>query len=54
MISQPADFNAEICGESGHSLARNVFNMLGRHSFVVSEFIARGELRPLRNPNQEA
>ncbi len=35
-------------------LIHNHINMLGRYSFDVSESIARGELRPLRNPNQEA
>lgn len=28
-------------------------NMLGRYSFSVPESIARGELRPLRKPNQD-
>jgi hypothetical protein len=27
-------------------------NMLGRHSFNVPEAVARGELRPLRDPKQ--
>jgi hypothetical protein len=35
-------------------LIHDHINMLGRYSFAVSESIARGELRPLRNPNQEA
>jgi hypothetical protein len=26
-------------------------NLLGRYSFAVPEAVARGELRPLRNPN---
>jgi len=26
--------------------------MLGRYAFTLSEPVARGELRPLRNPNQ--
>ena len=29
-------------------------NMLGRYSFSVPEAVARGELRPLRNPNDDA
>lgn len=29
-------------------------NMLGRYSFIVSESIKRGELRPLHDPNQNA
>ena len=29
-------------------------NMLGRYSFAVPEAVARGELRPLRNPANEA
>lgn len=29
-------------------------NMLGRYSFAVPEAVARGELRPLRNPNEDA
>lgn len=28
-------------------------NMLGRYSFAVSEEVARGELRPLRNPDDD-
>lgn len=28
-------------------------NMLGRYSFAVPEAVARGELRPLRNPNED-
>ena len=28
-------------------------NMLGRYSFAVPESVARGELRPLRNPADE-
>lgn len=28
-------------------------NMLGRYSFYVSEDVARGELRPLRNPDED-
>ncbi len=32
-------------------LTYNHINMLGRYSFVVSESIARGELRPLRKPD---
>jgi len=26
-------------------------NMLGRYSFIVPDMVTRGELRPLRNPN---
>jgi len=26
-------------------------NMLGRYAFTLPEFVARGELRPLRDPN---
>ena len=26
-------------------------NMLGRYAFTLPENVARGELRPLRNPN---
>lgn len=29
-------------------------NMLGRYSFAVPEEVARGELRPLRNPDDNA
>ncbi len=29
-------------------------NMLGRYSFAVPESVARGELRPLRNPATDA
>jgi len=29
---------------------RNQLNMLGRYAFVLPDAIARGELRPLRNP----
>lgn len=29
-------------------------NMLGRYSFVVPDGVAKGELRPLRNPRDEA
>lgn len=35
-------------------LIHDHINMLGRYSFAVSESIARGELRPLRNPNYDA
>ena len=28
-------------------------NMLGRYSFAVPEEVARGELRPLRNPDDD-
>ena len=28
-------------------------NMLGRYSFAVPEEVARGELRPLRNPAED-
>lgn len=28
-------------------------NMLGRYSFAVPEEVARGELRPLRNPDED-
>jgi Tn3 transposase DDE domain len=28
-------------------------NLLGRYSYAVSEAVKRGELRPLRNPNDE-
>ena len=30
------------------------FNFLGRYSFNLAEFIARGQLRPLREPNSLA
>ena len=33
-------------------LIHDHINMLGRYSFVVSESVANGELRPLRNPNE--
>ena len=29
-------------------------NMLGRYTFILPDRIARGELRPLRDPNQLA
>jgi TnpA family transposase len=29
-------------------------NLLGRYSFAIHEAVARGELRPLRNPNEDA
>lgn len=35
-------------------LMHDHINMLGRYSFAVSESIRKGELRPLRNPNQNA
>jgi hypothetical protein len=28
-------------------------NMEGRHSFVMPDFVARGELRPLRDPSTD-
>lgn len=28
-------------------------NMLGRYSFLVPEAVARAELRPLRDPNED-
>ena len=31
----------------------NHINILGRYFFILSEAIIRGELRPLRNPNQQ-
>lgn len=31
-------------------LGHEHINMLGRYSFAVPESVARGELRPLRNP----
>lgn len=31
-------------------LAYDHINMMGRYSFAVPESVARGELRPLRNP----
>jgi hypothetical protein len=34
-------------------LIHDHINMLGRYSFAVSESIAKGELRPLRDPNQD-
>ena len=33
-------------------LGHEHINMLGRYSFAVPEAVARGELRPLRNPNE--
>lgn len=30
---------------------RRHINLLGRYSFAVPEAVTRGELRPLRNPN---
>jgi hypothetical protein len=33
---------------------RTHINMLGRHSFALPEAVARGELRPLRDPRQAA
>jgi len=32
------------------SKTHNQLNMLGRYAFVLPDAIARGELRPLRNP----
>ena len=29
-------------------------NMLGRYSFAMTESVARGELRPLRDPKEDA
>ena len=29
-------------------------NLLGRYSFTMPEGVVRGELRPLRNPDEEA
>ena len=34
-------------------LIHDHINMFGRYSFVVSESVARGELRPLRNPSED-
>lgn len=34
-------------------LTHDHINMLGRYSFVVPDAVARGELRPLRDPNAE-
>lgn len=34
-------------------LVHEHINMLGRYSFIVPDAVARGELRPLRNPNDE-
>jgi hypothetical protein len=31
-------------------LAHEHINMLGRYTFALSDPVARGELRPLRNP----
>jgi len=33
-------------------LGHEHINMLGRYAFTLPEPVARGELRPLRNPNQ--
>jgi hypothetical protein len=35
-------------------LIRAHINFLGRYSFAVPEAVIRGELRPLRNPKEEA
>lgn len=35
-------------------LVHEHINMLGRYSFAVPDAVARGELRPLRNPNEDA
>lgn len=34
-------------------LTHEHINMLGRYSFTVPESVTRGELRPLRNPNEQ-
>jgi hypothetical protein len=33
-------------------LGHEHINMLGRYAFTLPEPVTRGELRPLRNPNQ--
>jgi hypothetical protein len=35
---------------STQELGHEHINLLGRYSFAVPESVARGELRPLRNP----
>ena len=35
-------------------LGHEHINMLGRYSFTLPDGVARGELRPLRDPNQPA
>ncbi len=35
-------------------LGHEHINMLGRYAFTLPDNVARGELRPLRNPNQPA
>ena len=35
-------------------LVHDHINMLGRYSFAVPESVARGELRPLRRPDEES
>jgi hypothetical protein len=35
-------------------LVNRHINFLGRYSFHMPEFIARGELRPLRDPSEAA
>ena len=37
------------CSPAGADDSKHI-NMLGRYSFAVPESVARGELRPLRNP----
>jgi hypothetical protein len=32
-------------------LGHEHINMLGRYAFTLPEFVARGEMRPLRNPS---
>nr|WP_230132441.1 Tn3 family transposase [Citrobacter freundii] len=36
-----------------YTLIYEHINMLGRYSFAVPEEVARGELRPLRNPDDD-
>ena len=35
-----------------HTLSHKHFNMLGRYHFAVPEEVLRGELRPLRIPEE--
>ena len=53
-IDKVADLlKSEDFYNEGHRLIYEHINMLGRYSFAVPEEVARGELRPLRNPDDD-
>lgn len=53
-LNQLASEGFEVRPEDAARLSPLSFrhiNMLGRYAFTLPEFVARGELRPLRDPN---